>query len=240
MLARRKSAQLCSNRLAAALGLTPLPGTSALYGILDEYDDVMDDASVTGPDFGSLDPLVFAEVSRDRDVHVGYDAIRWNLDLFGNLDDCVRLADGPALDKLRCCRQIFGVAFRSPLVDPCRDRVDFFLAQPAIIQEMAMFRSSEPWRHSAALNFFLDRPGPGASIFVGQQSHRRYLASPVAFNAMGVENWSNVPAERDLCIRWPARGYSGRYRQREYGKSSASSECELPHNLPPGQLFWRQ
>src|SRR5215471_213045 len=198
----------------------------------------MDDASVAGPDFSGLHPFVFIEVRRDSDIHVRYDAVGWNLDFFWHLDNRLGLADGPALDELRGSGQISGVAFRSPLIDPGRNSVDFFLAQAAIIQEMAIFRGSQPRRHSPALNFVLDRPGPGASVFVGHKRHRGYFASPVALNAVRVENRGDVPAEGDSCVRRRDGRYSGGYRYRENGNSYARSDRKLPHNLPPGQLFW--
>src|SRR5262249_45177686 len=104
--------------LAAPLRLAALHRAVVLYWVLDEYDDVMDDASVAGPDFSGLHPLVFAEVRRHSDVHVGYDPVGRDLDFFGHLDNRIGLADGPTLDELRNSGQISGVAFRSSLINP--------------------------------------------------------------------------------------------------------------------------
>src|SRR5215471_19119608 len=164
----------------------------------------MNYAPVARPDLGGLYPFVFAEIRRDGDVHIGYDAVGWDLDLFWHLDDHVGLADGPAFDELGRGGQVSGVAFRSSLVNPRSNCIDFFLRQVPVIQEMAVFRSGKPGWHRSALDFFLDRSRPGPGVAIADERHWCYFAFPVALNAVLIENRSDVPVESDSGARWSA------------------------------------
>src|SRR6185295_1418782 len=100
--------------------------------------------------------------------------------------NCVRLADGPALDKHRHGRQILRIALRGSVVRPSSESLLFCRSKTAFVQERAWRRFRMPWRHRAKLDAFADRARVWARLFVSQQRHGSNLTRAVTGDAIPV------------------------------------------------------
>src|SRR6266404_2476411 len=158
----------------------------------------MNNRSVAGPDFRSLNPFVFGEARRHHKVLIVDDAFGRNAVLPGHAQHNVGFPDLPAFGELRPTRQIFWIAFRRAPINPGYDGGDVLLREASIVLKSAVLRIGVPGRHRSVEHLFADRLRPRPRVLEGHQRHWGDLARSVTARAVLVEDRSDVLYERGL------------------------------------------
>ena len=126
----------------------------------------------------------------------------------------------PSLCKLRQRGHVAVIAPWRARIHPRHQLVDLGLAQAAIVPPFAMVPLGVPRGHLTRDDLALDRAGPRPHFVVRPERHRRDLARPMARDALGVHDRSNVLPERR------PRGL-GRTRGREQRRSDDQADRDV-------------
>src|SRR5262245_3701925 len=134
-------------------------GPAGRAGRLHKHDHVMNYFASGAANLGSSYPAILFEVGGHGQILIGDHAIGGHV-LLGDGKLLVRRADAPAFGVFRQWRQIFWITFASSAINPGHNGINRILAEPAIIEPLAMIGIRMPGGHSPGRHFFPNRLRP--------------------------------------------------------------------------------
>ena len=149
----------------------------------------------------AADPLVlFPARIDDEHLVVDHAGGRHVERLVAHVDHLVGLGNHPAGGELGRRGQVLEVAFGRAIGDPLADRGLVLVAQPRVIEEVAVVRVGVPGGHPLRLDDFFDHRGPAGDLLVAGQGERRDLPLAVAEHAIGVHDAGDLPGVGDVAV----------------------------------------
>jgi hypothetical protein len=177
---------------------------------------VVGDLAVAGTELDGADELASRDFDGQDEAAEDVGALGVEGERFGELEDNVGLAHGPAFGELGEGREVVGVTLGRAGGGPGFDELDLGVGEAAVGFELAVAGLGLPGGHGARVGDLRDLLGALADVLVGRERERRDLAGVVTAGAVVPDDGGDVFRERRSGFRWQGKW------QKAKGKSEAT------------------
>ncbi len=163
-------------------------------GRSDEDNNVVHHRRIARQALGRADPFVLLEAGVGDVIPIGIDPFRLDVDGFVvHVNDLVGCSvQQPAFGELGRRRQLGGISFGTPGIDPRVNEVLLVVGKHVLVGELAVGRVGVPGRHPLFADDFGNHLAPAGDLVVFRHGERTDLAGPMAVDAPLIQQARNL------------------------------------------------